>query len=211
MYKLGQKGFTVSTVIILLVVAGLIGFAGYVVFTNRNQGENTAVVIEEQVINKTYTDTAKKFTIQYPETWEATNPEPGGRDYPDGVVPPDPDYSVTSREVQIKPADGYPGNNVRVLPGCTQAEIDDQKARKDRFHTQSDIKINGYDVFYDKLAFQGDAESYINHTYYVKSGNNCLMFDFRENHHHDTSETNFDDEQNLDEFEAIVRSINFTN
>jgi len=127
----------------------------------------------------------------------------------DGPTQSEPDWSKTSRPLAITPATGQKNNAVTVTPGCTAATIADAKARKDRFHTQQDININGYPAFYDKLDFVSDAEQYVNHTYVVLGPKDCLQLSYRESWRHPMSNTNFDDSQNVPDFKAIVNSVKF--
>lgn len=209
MKKLNQTGFSPFETVLLLLVVVVLGFAGYVVYHNNKPTKtDTATTDPQKVQNKTYTDTAKKFTFEYPGTWETAYLDGTGGDFRDAT--PEPDWTVTSRYVEVKPLKSAKDNNIRVSPGCDKSVIQTQKDNKDKFHTQTDLKINGYEAFYDKTDFKGDAESYLDHAYYVLDGANCVIFQFRENWHHDTSNTNFDDKQNLPGFEAIVHSIKFT-
>jgi hypothetical protein len=202
MKKFNQGGFSTFGIVMIILVVATLGYAGYKVYQDKTSAPAAAQT-------KTYTDTAKKFTFEYPVTWEAFNPDPGGTDSLGDKPVTLPDWSVTSRDVSVKPLKGEKDNYIRVIPNITKDYVADQRARKDRFHTQLDGKINNYDTLYDKLAFKGDAESYVDHTYYVLHGDTYVMFTFRENWYHGDN-THFDDKQNLTEFQAIVNSIKFT-
>lgn len=138
----------------------------------------------------------------------------GGKD---GPTPPEPDWSKVSRPVWIRTAVGAKSNYLIVTPGCTTLSADGQTVsiqqdminRSDRFHTQTDMKINGYTGFYDRLDFKADAESYVDHTYFVTNDTDCVLFRYRENWHHDMMNSTFDDSKNMPAFRALVESITF--
>ena len=64
-------------------------------------------------------------------------------------------------------------------------------------------------ALYDKLAFDGDAEDYLHHTYVLERNGKCVAISFRENSHHPMSGHNFDDAKIMPSFEKIVQSIRF--
>ncbi len=213
MKKINQGGFLSFFEIMVILVVATLCYAGFKVYQNdkAEKATSSSETTNYEGQTKTYTDTAKKFTFEYPITWEASNPEPGGSDSLGDKPIAITDWSVVSRDVRIKPLEGQKDNYIRITPNITKDYVAEQRARKDRFHTLLDGKINNYDTLYDKLEFKGDAESYVDHTYYVLHGETYVMFTFRENHHHDMSGTNYDDKQNLPGFQAIVNSIKFTN
>ncbi|HEX6258642.1 MAG TPA: hypothetical protein VFZ48_04130 [Candidatus Saccharimonadales bacterium] len=190
-----------ATAAVLLV---LVGWQIFNLVQKIQQDARTTAIQAAQP--KLYLDTAERFTFRYPNTWSLAYAASKATDDP---APTSPDWAKTSRPVEVQPNEGKVGNKITVTPGCTSARIADLKARKDRFHTQEDLKINGYTAFYDKLNFKTDAERYVHHTYIVLNGKDCLEFSYRESHHHPMSNTNFDDQKNVKYFKMIVGSVKF--
>jgi hypothetical protein len=205
--KKHEDGFGAVGLVLVIVVAAVIGFAGWRVYSANNK-TTPSPTITTSTTHKSYTDTAKRFTFSYPDNWTTSFAEKGGMDGPEQA---EPDWTVVSRPVLVKPLVGQKDNNVAVTPGCSASTIAAAKAQKDKFHTQEDTKINGYTALYDKLDFKADAESYLDHKYIIVDKNDCVEISFRENWHHDMSNTNFDDSKNLPGFQAIVNSVKFLN
>jgi hypothetical protein len=201
-----HAGFGVIVVIVCLVIVAVIGLIGWKVIGSRQTQTSTSATSRNQATDNTYTDTAKRFTLHYPTTWTA-----GFQQLGNDSGNPVPDWTKTSRPALIKPKSGYPSNTIALTPGCSAADITAAKANIDRFHTQQDLKVNGYSAFYDRLDFASDAESYLTHTYYVLGTKDCLRISWDQNRHHDMSSTNFDDSQNYDGFMTVVNSVKFTN
>jgi hypothetical protein len=161
-----------------------------------------------------YIDSAKKFTFKYPTGWVLQNANSQPVEGPPG---PQPDWTKVSRPINVVPAKAPAGNTITITPGCEVAAADgstisvvqDLKNHKDQFHTQTASTNNGNDVFYDKLAFKGDAESYTDHTYVVSKGSNCLKLNFRQNYQNTTLNQSFDDSQDLPGFMTLVNSVHF--
>jgi hypothetical protein len=203
-----QAGSGVVVVVLGLLMVAAIGFVVWKMQDSSQTASNTPTTDQRQQSNNAYTDTAGRFTLFYPAKWSAAFPAPAGKD---GDVQPDPDWAKVSRPVLIKPNTGHKDNDVRITSDCTAGDLNTIRANKDRFHTYQDLTINGYTAFYDKLDFKGDAESYLDHTYYILTRGDCLRLTWRQNWHHDMSNTNFDDSQNFDGFMTIVSSIKFNN
>jgi hypothetical protein len=166
------------------------------------------------MMTERYIDSARKFTFKYPAGWVVDHPDTQTLE---GPAVPTPDWTRESRPLFIKPASGHTGNNVEITTSCqtigsdgkTKSIIQGLKDRKDRFHTQQDQKMNGFDVLYDRLDFQGDAESYLDHTYALVRGSTCLTVHFRESWHHPMGGTSFDDGKNMPGFLTILGSIRY--
>ncbi len=155
-----------------------------------------------------YTDTAGKFSFYYPRKWKIA--------FAEGSVPEDKKHisphavqTETSSPVILNPNEGQKDNNVIVTPGCSAASVTEMKAKRDQFHTQEDLTINGYTAFYDKLDFMGDAESYLHHTYIILGTSGCVEIGYRESWHHPMSNTTFNDSKNMDAFRSIINSTKF--
>lgn len=204
--KKAEKGFGIIALVMLASALVVLGFITWKVYVSINKPSSDAVTTVNPIL---YTDTANRFSFYYPANWNIDWPENG--DIDGSPAKPQAVKTESSRPIVIKPVSGQKGNNIAVVPGCSAANITETKARKDQFHTQEDLTINGYTAFYDKLDFKDSAERYLHHTYIVLSQNDCLEIAFRENHHHDMSNTNFDDGGNMSEFNAIVRSVKFIN
>lgn len=206
-----QSGFSLLIALCALLVLGVIGFMILGVIPNNEKKTITSTPISN---TRLYTDTAHFFTFEYPDSWKVTPVERGGTD---GPVDPEPDWTKVSQPVLLTPGDGHNTNNVRINPGCetqdpngkTVSTLQNLKDRKDRFHTQQPQTINGYQGLYDKLDFKGDAESYLDHTYFVTDGKSCVTFIYRERWKHDMSNTDFNDTKNVPAFQAVVQSIKF--
>ena len=207
-----QAGFGIVGLILIVLAIAAVGFVGWKLYDSNKSTDSD---VQKSSSPKLYTDTAKRFTFEYPDNWEASFPEPAGTD---GPGQPQLDWAQVSRPVVIKPSTGAKDNNVIVTPGCETTASDGSavsvlqnlKDRKDKFHTQEAQTINGYEAFYDRLHFEGDAESYLDHTYFVTSGTDCVLFSYRENWHHDMSNTNFDDSKNVPAFKSVVQSLQFS-
>lgn len=211
--KKNQNGFSTIVLAVVILILATVGFAGWKVYESNREADSNSNATHSGA-TKTYTDTANKFTFTYPSDWSTTFAEKGGTE---GPAQPDPDWAKVSRPVVVKPAEGEKDNNVTVKPGCetvssngkTVTVLQNLKDRKDQFHTQEDIKVNSYNGFYDRLDFRGDAETYLDHTYFITNDKDCVVFSFRENWHHDMSNTNFDDSKNVPGFKSLVESIKF--
>lgn len=179
----------------------LLGYVGWHIYKSKND-------------LLTYDDSARQFSFMYPATWKLNYPVEGGHD---GQSPSTPDYTKVSRPVTIAPQHGQKDNNVQITPGCMTVSstgqsisvTDQLQQAKDKYHTQEDMTINGYQALYDKTDFNTAAESYVDHTYAITNDDDCVTFRYRESWHHDMSGTNFDDSKNVADFKRIVQSIKF--
>jgi hypothetical protein len=216
--KTAQRGSSLVIILAIAIALGVSGLAAWKIVASQKAASEVAKPqdsgTQSSVARKSYTDTAGHFTLSYPSDWSVSYPEKGGHDNP---VQAEPDWTKVSRPLLFTPASGEAENNVIVTPGCETTDsngakvsvLDFLKGRKDQFHSQKEITINGYAGFYDKLDFKTDAESYLDHTYFVTNDSDCLLLTYRENWHHDMSNTNFDDSKNVPDFKAIVDSTKF--
>ncbi len=71
--KLYQKGFNVVEALIIMVIVGLIGGAGYYVYQNQQDKQpNKKVAVTKQPLAQ-YTDPTKLYTLSYPKDWVIEN------------------------------------------------------------------------------------------------------------------------------------------
>lgn len=201
MKRLDQKGFSLHIIIGVVAAVALVGVAGLWIFLhNKDEAVGTAI----------YTDTAEKFTFEYPAEWTIT-------DESDEITEGDNEAASTSHPVTIEPLDGSEGNVISVNPGCEVigadgqpvSVLDDLKGRKDPSHTQQESQIGDYSSFYDRTDLKTDAESYVKHVYFVTDGVSCVTFSFTESHQKPDENIDFDDGHNTIGFEEIVNSIQF--
>jgi len=160
---------------------------------------------------RTYTDTARVYTLAYPSDWTLTyDPSEGA----EGLAPAE-DWSYVSRGYTL--ADPYApkgsqGVSVHIDEGdIVSSIIEGVTQNLDKFHTLQKLHINGHEVYYDKVDYIGPsgAEKYTDHYYYILNGNILVTLTFREKYYHNYPYDNWDDGQDLATFQDIVYSVKF--
>lgn len=203
--KNNQKGFGTATLglMALLLLVPIVGFVGWKIYDSAQDKNSNAAKASEP---KLYTDTAHRFTFNYPADWMTEFPG----DFPaNGPTQSEQDWTKISRPVRVKPAKAAKGNDVNVAPGCSAADIDQAKADKDESRTQQDLTINGYRAFYDRQEAKVSTESYVYHTYIILGKSDCLRISYREDLYSGASGRNATD-SNVPGFKSIVESTRFS-
>lgn len=211
--KANEKGFSVVEVLIVIVVVGLVGGAGWYIWQKQNDksaSNNTNQVSNEAQVE--HVDSSKTFSIQYPNSWSVVPYEAPGYD---GPARPEPDWSKTPQPITLRSQnnknaeisiDGYTDVNTTI-----DKEI--EAIDKDQFNTYSKVTINGYEAIKHVLDFVGpsDAEKYKDTTYIVLGNNSKVTLKFRERYSNVTTNGEYDfDATNLSpDFEKVVNSIKF--
>ncbi len=80
MQRINQKGFSVVEALIILVVLGILGFAGYFVWSKNTSGSGSDVSVQKKTVEKarehnstakkTYCMPLEKLCFEYPDTWD---------------------------------------------------------------------------------------------------------------------------------------------
>lgn len=209
--KSSGKRLSLVTGVVVVVVAILTGFVGWYTWHNKHTTPNAISTVRE----KTYTDTSKTFTFEYPVDWAVKKyvyqpcceGEPG----------PEPDWTQTSQPITLVPKDVPKGIEITLTGGNTGSQsIAKAWASRtvDQFNTYATFHANGYDALSQTTNFVGpsNAEAYTDHRDLIVQGDNSVEVSFREVYRHDGFETdNFDGHKYLPVFHAIVNSIRFLN
>jgi len=219
-----QRGFAAPIVALLILI--LVIAAGFV-FTQRNSDnvdEAGQTTVENNITTVNATDSTGALSYSYPSSW--TIPEYVWDDCCSGPPKAEPDWKEVSQPITLKPANEH--ENVKVSftfnPTGTEAtsyepfkSIDEMWADRtiDQFNIHERISINGADVLHTVTDFVGPAEveAYKDHYYtFFKNGTVATVY-FREHYRHNwnnegtNGQTNYKASEHLDDFEAIVKSI----
>jgi len=200
-----QKGFGIIGILLAVIVAGaLAGASWYLVQHSDSKKQPTT---KQTIKTKLYTDSAKLYSLSYPETWTAKV----AGDCCEGEPK---DYTKISRSVTF-----FPSNKADVHGyGITvDADRTDALARliekgwADNKHTPKDQSIHGYDARYVMVNFNGDAENYIDHNYLLTHNGASIFLSFREKYYHQYPAADWSAAGDLDAFQDILNSIKFLN
>lgn len=199
-----------SPVVIVLYGCLLLAtvFTGIYLYINRPT--STAAPAAASAL-RTYTDTAKLYTLSYPAGWTLRYDLVGGTE---GLAPVQ-DWAHVSRGytlTNLYAPKGSQGVSVHVDQGdIVPAIIAGTTQGLDRFHTLQKLRINGYEAYYDKVDYVGPsaAEKYTDHYYRIVSGNILITLAFREKYYHNYPYDKWDDGQDLAAFQAIAHSVKF--
>ena len=203
--KKNQQGFGVVGVICAVLLVGVVAGAGwYLVQRQDTKKPNTAA---QTVSTKSYTDSAKLYSLKYPSGWTVTEES----DCCSGVPK---DYTKVSRSVTFAPRaktsiHGY-GFNVQADKTDALAKIV-QQGWQDNKHVPEAKKINGYDAQYVKVTFNGDAEHYVDHNYLLTYEGASVFVTFRESYYHQYPAEDWSATQDMGSFTNLLHSIKFLN
>lgn len=199
-----QKGFGVVEVLLVLIAVGLVVGIGWY-FIQRNDNKPRPNSTEQVIETKPYTDSAKVYSLRYPSTWTITEEADCCEGEPK-------DYTKTSRSITITP----PGKaDVHGYGVYIQADRTDALASrieqhwKDNNHDPEAKTINGYSAQYVKIAFNGDAENYIDHTYLLTHNGASMYVTFREKYYHQHPAENWSAAQDMSMFNKVLASTKF--
>ena len=213
-----QRGIAHLGLLILVLIIAAISFVGWYVWQSKNSTGRTNNSIESAPVLKTYTDSTKSFSIQYPDNWILK--EQIWQDCCEGSPKPEPDWSKETKPIDLKPSGAHPDINITVTANPNPPVSTDEYVKsgnKDRFNSYTKLKINGYDAVYHKLDFVGPAEveAYLDHRYFVTNNKSPVEFYFRERYRHNWNneesggKVNFDGSKYYNDFVQIVKSIQF--
>jgi hypothetical protein len=213
-----ETGFAVLEGIFILVIAGLLGFTGWYVWHSEQsviQTNKQAVdVSQPPSYDKKYTDTANLYTLIYPAKWQFTYDSPQGGE---GSFPTI-DWSKVSRGFSLLPSDipksNTAGRSVEVSSGTAAGALAVINGNKsDKFHTITQLKVNGYDAYLDHRVFVGPsaAEKYTDDYYTIIKGDKAVTLFFRESYYHNTVTpiVSWNDTSDLSAFKDIVYSVRY--
>jgi len=202
-----QKGFGAFEILFVLVVVGLVvGTAWY--FIQRNESKKSvSSTAGHSAEMKSYTDSAKLYSLNYPDTWTIKE----AADCCDGEPK---DYTRISRGVTIVPptkvdVHGY-GVNVQADRTDSLAKTIEQNW-KDNKHEPELKTIGGYSAKYVKVAFNGDAENYIDHNYLIAHDGSSVFVTFREKYYHQYPAEDWSAAKDMDAFNKVLSSLKFLN
>jgi len=202
-----QKGFGTVGVLLALIVVGIVAGAGWYLVHRNNSKTPSSSTTKQAIEMKSYTDSAKLYSLSYPGTWSAK--EAG--DCCEGEAK---DYTKVSRSVTITPAHktdihGY-GVNVQADRTELLAKTIEQ-GWKDNKHVPEPRSINGYKAEYVKVSFNGDAENYVDHNYLITHNDSSVYITFREKYYHQYPAADWSAAQDMSAFRKILDSVRFLN
>ena len=202
-----QKGFSIVGVVLVLVVTSLfVGATWY--FIQRNESKKpTSSTAGHSTEMKSYTDSAKLYSLSYPTAWTVKE----AADCCDGEPK---DYTKASRSVTIVPpakvdVHGY-GVNIQADKTDSLVKAIEQHW-KDNNHQPELKTIGGYSAKYVKIAFNGEAENYIDHNYLITHDGVSVFITFREKYYHQYPAEDWSAVKDMDAFNEILSSIKFLN
>ena len=172
--------------------------------TSKDSNSGTAKQVTEM---KSYTDSAKLYSLSYPSAWAA-------KEEADCCEGEPKDYTKVSRSVTIAPpskADmhGY-GVQIQADRTDTLAKTIEQNWT-DNKHEPELKTINGYSAKYVRVTFNGDAENYIDHNYLITHTGSSVLVTFREKYYHQYPAEDWSAAQDMDAFNKLLDSIRFLN
>lgn len=203
----------------MLVVVGLIGFIGWYVWHNKNNtnkvSNTTGNSTTQTPSTKSYTDTSKTFTFNYPSNWTIKKyvHEPCC----EGEPKPEPDWTKVPQPITLIPKDAPKNIEVTITGGNTGAKSIDKawlERTIDKFNTYDRFQVNSYDALDQTTDFVGSSnvEAYIDHRDLIVHGKNSVEIYFRQKYRHDwNKENNFDATKYMPVFNAVVNSVKFLN
>ena len=212
-----EKGFSIVEVLIIIVVIGLVGAAGWLVYDRQSTKENTENSQSSIVQNVKATDSASNFSFEYPENWQI---EPYVWDSGWKADQIEPDWTKETQPITL-----YPSENKDVLVTIYSSLYDIYYA------SYSDLTAKVKEDYFAKILFEGQrddghkalfarvdylgppdakVESFTDHRYYFDNGLQYLLVDFREKYHHDWyPENDIDFSQFTEDFKHIANSVKF--
>ena len=208
-----EQGVTlVEVLLVIIVLALVVGVGAYIYDVNR--GSDSGVTTTNEVINKqvaltSFTDSSNLFTLKYPSSWKFSYGLTGN----DSGV--EPDWNKDTRPFSIKSPDSPKDSNGVDVLALNKADVSDTvaRAKTDKNHTVTSLKIDGRDANYDVLVFTGPAaaEKYTRHTYYIYDADKVIELRFEESYYHNNVKPQMDwnDSKNLPAFQDIARSVTF--
>lgn len=164
----------------------------------------TPSVIDTSASSKTkeYTDTAKLYSVTYPDNWIPKTIEPLN----DKQVTP----GVLSSGVTFAYPNSIGASGVVISAGNTNTFTksiltfwDDSK-----YVVQTKM-VNGYSTKYTRVEFKNDIESYTEENYLVSKGDYYALVTFREKYHRESPVEDWDASKAKPGFETILNSIKF--
>ena len=220
MKKMNENGLAAVGIVAVVVLAGLIGAAGWFIYDKQTaMPENTQV----PAAYASATDSTGRFSYEYPTDW-TIEPYNWEESY-GGPLREEPDWSKQSKPIKL-----YPSENKNAAVTITMedygiywASYDDLKARVNEDYFAKilfdGIRDDGHKALFSRVDYLGppDAkvESFTDHRYYFDNGTSVLKIEFREKYHHDwpDDETGPDinHSQYLADFEHIAKSVRFSN
>ncbi len=198
-----QRGFSTFEAIIVVAVLAIISFIGWTLINRQNSDQNTSqgTMLFGDEDSKEYVDSAEIYSVQVPKSWTIVEAD-------DCCEEPPKDYSEISRSVTITPANVTEfGRGIDIQADKTGSlETLIKQNWADNNHTPEELTINGRASYYVKVEFVGDAESYTDYRYLIIDEKNSVYITFREFLDHPITNTNWNNEQFLDEFDKITKS-----
>lgn len=205
--SINQRGFGVIGILLLIVMLMLVTGASWLVArqnSSKNKRPDTATT-RQATATKSYTDSARLYSLTYPSAWSANEDVGGGDGEPK-------DYTKISRGVTFTPTDrvGIHGYGLNI-----QADATDILAKTiaqhwaDNKHTPEVRTINNYSAKYVKITFNGDAENYVDHNYLLAHEGKSIFISFREKYYHQYPKEEWTASRDMSAFNAIVNSVTF--
>ena len=208
-----EQGVTlVEILLVIIVLALVVGVGVYVYDMNRGTNSDTSAgskTTNKQVALTSYTDSSNLFTLKYPSSWKFSYGLTGG----DSGL--ESDWNKDTRPFSIKSPDSPRDSNGVDVLALSKADIGDSitRAKTEKNHTVTSLKIDGRDADYDVLVFTGPAaaEKYTRHTYYIYNNEKVVELRFDESYYHNNVEPQVDwkDSKNVSTFQDIARSVTF--
>lgn len=200
-----QRGFGVVEVIVIIVLVLLIVGGGWYFMRQLNNSTSGPQAGNRTAEMKSYTDSAKLYSLQYPGTWSVKE----AADCCEGAPK---DYTKISRSVTLAPVDRA---HIHGYGVDVQADKTDALAKSivqnwaDNKHKAETKTVNGYEAKYVKKTFSGDAENYIDHQYLLTHNGATVFATFREKYYHQYPAEDWSADHDLDDFNQIIQSVTF--
>jgi len=192
--------FGLQKALTTFLILGLVGIATWYIIR-----QTVDVSPQWTGISKTYTDTARVYSVQYPYDWTIKEDEHGGEGAP-------PDYSTTSRTVRLVPP-GVTEHGLEVTIQAGRGRVSNLRSLirdgwKDSGHIPQATRINGYEAEYVQEEFKNAPyEEWTDHNYLIIASDVTLYITFREKWYHPMSNTNWDGRTFFPEFNFILNSV----
>lgn len=208
-----QFGVGAAGGIIVLLIIGVIGIAGWLVYghqSTNNADTPRQPKLAVQTINET--DTAKTFSYSYPSNWSLQKYT--WSDCCEGPAHPEPDWTKQIQPITLKEKSSPLDAAIRIDdfgPNAIDREYSGRTV--DKFNTYARLKLNGYDALHHVTDFVGPsaAEKYKDDEYIISTGSKSVRLQFRERYSNSTinGENDFNASVLLPDFEQVARSVRF--
>lgn len=231
--KKQQSGFSAVEVVIAIVIVGLVGVAGWLVYEDHHKTTTPVVLTKQKTTSSTKAtpavDNTKTTSTQLPTGAISKTGITGSYTYPNQYFSIAYPSEWVPAEVSIPPTASQPGILSTIVtitsPNAAQAETASITVYKaitlsnalsyafqgngTSVENSQSLTINGYSAMYQQNVISGSG-SYTDDSYAVTNNHYTVVFSFRVSQTYN-GEVVFNATNLLPDFNAIVTSIKFNN